>query len=260
MKTRAWLIFGVALAMIASTGAGLGSLMHWHVVGQAGVKIGPVPIFDQSNRLVSSFSVPLPQNIPGVLSSNLPIDTTVLNTLPPDTTYGRGVYIWTNGYWALLNVVLMGRDRYSIHQPQWCLVAQGWTIEKTETVSIPMERPAPYVLMANKLSLARQAVTTNGIPIHDREGRPTYEEALYVYWFLTDRKITPDEESRVWSRAKTMLTQKEIERWAYVSYFETCLPGQEAATFGHLEDFIRASVPEFQTATGEPVAGGASPP
>jgi hypothetical protein len=37
-----------------------------------------------------------------------------------------------------------------------------------------------------------------------------------------------------------------LQRWAYVSYFSACEPGQEDATFARMEKLIAASVPEFQ--------------
>ena len=37
-----------------------------------------------------------------------------------------------------------------------------------------------------------------------------------------------------------------LQRWAYVSYFSVCEPGQEDATFARMEKLIAASVPAFQ--------------
>jgi hypothetical protein len=37
-----------------------------------------------------------------------------------------------------------------------------------------------------------------------------------------------------------------MQRWAYVSYFSLCEPGQEDATAARMEKVIAASVPEFQ--------------
>jgi len=37
-----------------------------------------------------------------------------------------------------------------------------------------------------------------------------------------------------------------LQRWAYVSYFTACLPGQEDATFARMKALITASVPEIQ--------------
>jgi hypothetical protein len=37
-----------------------------------------------------------------------------------------------------------------------------------------------------------------------------------------------------------------LQRWAYVSYFAICSPGQEDATFERMSRLIEESVPEFQ--------------
>jgi hypothetical protein len=37
-----------------------------------------------------------------------------------------------------------------------------------------------------------------------------------------------------------------LQRWAYISYFAPCLPGQEEATFDRMKKLIAASVPEYQ--------------
>jgi len=37
-----------------------------------------------------------------------------------------------------------------------------------------------------------------------------------------------------------------LQRWAYISYFSQCEPGQEDAAFARMEKLIAASVPKFQ--------------
>jgi len=101
-----------------------------------------------------------------------------------------------------------------------------------------VDRPLAYDIPAIKLIASRQM----------RDGRIV--RCLYVYWFVSGDKITAEEGSRMWSMWKTMLAKGKIERWAYVSYFVTCLPGDEQATFTRLEKFISASVPDFQTVAG----------
>ena len=54
----------------------------------------------------------------------------------------------------------------------------------------------------------------------------------------------------MWSIAKTLLENGTLERWAYVSCFCPCLPGQEEADFEGVKEFIRASVPQFQLVPG----------
>jgi hypothetical protein len=46
--------------------------------------------------------------------------------------------------------------------------------------------------------------------------------------------------------ALNLLRTGVLQRWAYVSYFSVCEPGQEDATFARMEKLIAASVPAFQ--------------
>jgi hypothetical protein len=141
----------------------------------------------------------------------------------------------------------MGSDRTSIHQPQYCLDAQGWRIEKTDRVLLRMDHPSPYQVPALKLTALRED--------KNKFNELIQWKGIYVYWFVSADRLTSDQGTRLWSIAKTMLEKGELERWAYISYFATCLPGQEEATFEQLERFIQASAPEFQTVAGQSFAG-----
>jgi len=81
-----------------------------------------------------------------------------------------------------------------------------------------------------------------------RDGRMV--NCLFVYWFVSHDKVTAEEGSRLWSMWKTMLEKGEMERWAYISFFATCVPGREDATFDRLKQMIQAAVPDFQLVKG----------
>jgi hypothetical protein len=49
-----------------------------------------------------------------------------------------------------------------------------------------------------------------------------------------------------WSSVFNCIRHGIRQRWAYVSYFTACLPGQEDATVARIKALIAASVPEFQ--------------
>jgi hypothetical protein len=167
-----------------------------------------------------------------------------MDSLPKDTTFGRRFYTNID---VQLSVVLMGTDHTSIHQPQYCLYAQDWNVLNAERITLPMQRPFADI-PAYRLT-ASQRLQKSGQMI----------ECLYVYWFVSGNNITAEEGSRLWSMWKTVLREGKMERWAYISYFATCLPGQEQATFERLEKFIRASAPEFQLVTGQPAVQQAPP-
>lgn len=239
MKSSKWLVFGLALGMMAATAGWLRAFQKTPRLGPAGVKVGAVPIYDEHKQLAAKQSVLLPAAVPGLQSMPGPVSTEELNDLPKDTTFGRRFYWTTNGDFAVqLTVVLMGTDHTSIHQPQYCLYAAHWAITNTERVSLPMDRPFADV-PAIKISATQNL-----------DGKT--RNCIYVYWFVSGENITSEEGSRLWSMWKTILQKGVMERWAYVSYFAPCVPGTEEATFERLEKFIRASAPQFQLVTGQP--------
>jgi hypothetical protein len=248
MKNAKWVIFAAALGMIAATAGWLHHFRSNPRLGPAGVRISAVPIYDENNTQASTQSIVLPSTIldvPSLPAKYSPITSRELAALPQDTTFGRRIYMTTNGdFRAQLSVVLMGTDHTSIHQPQYCLYAQDWTITNTERVTIPMNPPfqgIPAVKITATMRLKNGQTAT----------------CLYVYWFVSGDKVTAEEGSRLWSMWKTVLRKGEMERWAYISYFVACLPGSEQATFARLEKMIRASVPQFQLVTGNRPAGPA---
>jgi hypothetical protein len=54
----------------------------------------------------------------------------------------------------------------------------------------------------------------------------------------------------MWWMAKDMMLTGVLQRWAYVTYFAVCAPGEEDATFERMKKMIAASVPEFQLTPG----------
>ncbi len=250
MNQRKWILFGVSLGMIAATMVYLAEIRGTQRLGAPGVRVGAVPLRDANGAVVAPQSVLLPETILGAKSITVPMTDLELGGLPKDTTFGRRRYLLDRDFEPIIGVVLMGTDRTSIHQPQYCLVGQGWTIDQTEHVPLHMEQPYPYDLTAVKL--------TTSMLVADGDKHSTIVRGIYVYWFVSGDKITADQGTRLWSIAKKMVEKGELERWAYISYFVPCRPGQEDATFSRLEQFIRVSAPAFQLVAGQPT--GRIPP
>jgi hypothetical protein len=250
MTSRKWVIIVMALGMMAATAGYLGRIRNLHRLGPAGVRVGAVPLFSEHGEKVATQSVLLPEEVMGAVGTNGPILQSELTGLPKDTTFGRRFYPMADDFRPTITVVLMGTDRTSIHEPKFCLVGNGWVIAKTEHVPLRIDRPYQYDIPAIKLT-----ASTRGL---DKQRQPVSVSGIYVYWFVTADKITSDQGVRLWSIAKRMVKEGELERWAYISYFATCAPGQEKSTFEHLQRFIRASVPDFQIAKGKPL--GMLPP
>jgi hypothetical protein len=241
MNKNKSLVLVVTFAMMAATGLGLEKLHRRVRPGAPGVKVGRGLLYDEAKHLVAQQCVLLPDTILGLKGQPLPVTRLELDSLPKDTTFGRKEYA-DNGFSVETSVVLMGTDRSSIHQPEYCLESADWHIVKKENVHVPVDRPYMYEIPALKLTASRMVLNENKKPMELR--------GVYIYWFVTDDKITSEEGARMWSLAKTMVEKGKLERWAYIAYFSTCLPGQEDATFERMKGFIRASTPEFQTVAG----------
>ena len=82
----------------------------------------------------------------------------------------------------------------------------------------------------------------------------TKPRGIFVYWFVADDQITADHNQRMWWMARDMIRKGVLQRWAYVTLFSVCLPGQEEATYERMKGFIASAVPTFQLATRPPPA------
>ena len=230
----------LALALIGGTALG----MHWlktnQRLGRPGIKTSAIA---GSQRL----DVYLPERVLDYNSEIVPTDPNVLEGLPHDTSFMQRRYITPQTNLMLMNVVLMGRDRTSIHKPQFCLTGNGWNIDDAESSqdTVRIAEPHSYDLPVMKLLMTREANFT---------GQPMKWRGLYVYWFVADNELSARHETRMWQIASHWLRTGELQRWAYVSCFTICRPGEEEAAYQNMKKFIAASVPTFQLATNPQIA------
>lgn len=248
MNRRAWTI-GIAVWLLLGATAGLLLKMQASQrLGRPGLRVVPVPILDENGKVAGTNSVFLPARVLDYESKSEPIQSLELGWLPPDTTYGRRLYTAPDGFQVLMSVVLMGTDRTSIHKPQYCLSGQGWTIDRTEKTAVSISRPHPFQLPLMKLTTAKVD--------NQSDGRAGVWHGIYAYWFVADDQLTADHAERMWWMARDLMFKGVLQRWAYVTCFAICHPGQEETTYGRMREFIAASVPEFQTATGPTADAG----
>jgi len=232
MNRQKFIIALAVLALIAGTAGLLANLRAHQKLGSPAVKTSPL---DDPIRV----QVELPERVLDYESTNVPIEQIVIDTLPKDTSFGQRLYIAPDKFRSLINVVLMGKDRSSMHKPQICFEGQGWIINdnvSTET-TVPIERPFTYDLPVMKL-IANKVVSENGQPRVIRQ--------VYVYWFVAPNEITAKHWQRMWWLARDLFRTGVLQRWAYVSFNSICAPGQEDVTFEHMKKLIAAAVPEFQ--------------
>jgi len=232
MSRTKWVILIVALVLIGGAAGLLGRLQSSQKLGSPAVKTSPIP---GSQRL----KVELPERVLDYTSEPVEVDKATLQWLPQDTSFGQRLYRAADGFQTAVSVVLMGSDRTSLHKTEFCLEGQGWRIDRgaSEVTTVPIERPYPYELPVMKFIATKEV---------NAEGRTMTARGVYVVWFVADGEYTARHWQRMWWMARDLLRTGVLQRWASVSFFAQCAPGQEEATFERIKKLMAAMVPEFQ--------------
>jgi hypothetical protein len=241
MKRNEIKVAAVVLALLAMVAV---YLQHnQHKLGKPGLVLESGALTNEHGVKVADERVAVPANVAGYVSELVPVTQKEVEILPVDTTFGRRLYKTGDGFHAQVSAVLMKVDRTSIHKPHLCLGGQGWSIDKTETISIPMTRPRPYELQAQMLTLSgTQRVDGNKtIPVG----------GIFLYWFVADGQLTANHKEQMWWLARDLVTKGTLQRWAYISCFSVCPPGQEAALLQRMKRLVNDVVPSFQIPPGE---------
>lgn len=236
MNRRNSILALAALLLMGATAGGITFLKSRQHLGKPGVKVSADPG-------PSGLKIDLPLNVAGFASEEADASAERA-ALPSHTTIAKRFYRGSDGFNLWLSVVLMESDRTSIHRPEFCLKGQGWEIDpdRTRLDAVEIHEPRFY-----HLPVKRMITTKSG---KDQSGNVVTLRGLYVYWFVADGQVTADDKDRMRSMAVELLKTGELQRWAYVSCFVVCPPGQEDAMFQRVDQFIALAVPQFQLATG----------
>jgi len=238
-EIRQYIFGGVTMALIGLTAMVLLHVRAYERLGEPGVKIGPLTDGGVKSGIKSE--ILMPDELPDYKSEIMTNNEAALTKLPADTSYRVRIYQAKDKFYTEITTVLMGTDRTSIHSPQICLPGQGWAIQDAQTsvVNIPMTKPFAYELPVNKL------VSTKTVQKPD--GTSQNVSSVYLYWYVDGNQYT----ASAWKRKallspRDMLTKGIMDRWAYITCFTPCQPGQEEATFERMKKVIADIVPEFQ--------------
>ncbi len=244
MNRQNWILAVVVCLMIAGAGGVMARIKSSQKLGAPGVRTTAIV---GSNRL----KVEVPAGISGYTSEWMDVDDLTRQSLPKDTSFGQRRYTGSDGFETVANVVLMGGDRSSLHKPQFCLTGQGWVIDNDASSAdvLPISEGGSYNLPVVKL-VATKELNQNGQRVKYR--------GLYVYWYVADGVVSASTTGlqRMWWMATDLLRTGVLQRWAYVSYFSVCQPGQEEATFERMKSLIKVTVPKFQNPPKEAQVAG----
>ena len=158
--------------------------------------------------------------------------------LGPDTQFARKMYSLGEDQ-IFVSIVLSGPDmNTSIHRPERCLPAQGWTIVETKMVSIPSPNGT---LKVTRLQNLRTERTTDDRPVNIR--------SLDYYWFVGHSDVTPSHLERTWFDIRDRILHGRNQQWAYITIAATVTGDyrifgrDEKQTDQMAQDFIRQLVP-----------------
>lgn len=172
--------------------------------------------------------------------SNEAVSDKERQTLGAETEFSRKSY--TNGRGDVLHVtvVLSGQDmNTSIHRPERCLPAQGWTIADKRSTAVPVD--AHGVLHPTRLHNLRSVAQQAG------KARTIYN--IDYYWFVGHTDVTGSHFERTWIDMRDRLLHGYNQRWAYISIAATVTKDlqpfgrDEKETDALIKDFIKQLVP-----------------
>lgn len=161
--------------------------------------------------------------------------------LGPDTQFARKGYALGTDQ-IFVSIVLSGPDmNTSIHRPERCLPAQGWTIVDSKTVALPIGQGA---LKATRLQNV-QSVPTN-------DGKRFTLRSLNYYWFVGHSDVTPSHFTRTWIDIRDRILKGRNQQWAYVTVNSTITKDfkvfgrDEKQTDAVIQAFIKELLPQIQ--------------
>ncbi len=178
-----------------------------------------------------------------------------LATLAGDTEFARKLYTDGAGNAIFVSIVLSGSDLdNSIHRPERCLPAQGWTIADSRQMKIPLA--SGKKLGVTRLHDVRQ------VPTRSNETLSIYN--LNYYWFVGFHHLTASHLERTMLDIQDRVLKGYNQRWAYITIAADITKGlvpfgqTEAQTDKMLQDFIREIFPAISRAPNEPAIAAKS--
>jgi EpsI family protein len=148
----------------------------------------------------------LPQDVGDWDGTDQAITQFERDVLGPDTQFARKVYRNPRGDEIFASIVFSGPDmNTSIHRPERCLPAQGWTVADTRQVALSTSVGPLNVTrlhnMRNERSSSDRTITIYG---------------LDYYWFVGHTDQTPSHLERTWIDIRDRLLKGRNQQWAYV--------------------------------------------
>ena len=166
-------------------------------------------------QLTGEEEVAMPEDVSGWFGRSGEITQKERDTLGKGTKFGRMIYshpVARSGYELLVSVVLSGHDMSnSIHRPERCLDAQGWSILDSEEVAVHLDGRGTFP--TTRLHTRR--------PVQLKNGTTATQEAYALYWFVGENEITGSHWGRFFQDNRDRLLRGVNQRWAFIMVLAT---------------------------------------
>ena len=170
--------------------------------------------------------------------------------LGSETRFARKQYTNSRGDAIYVSIVLAGEDMStSIHRPERCLPAQGYTIGDQHTAKTALGTAS---LTMTRLHNSRPIYDVSGKPALTPEGQQAKKFSLLYYWFVGSTETTHDHTARYFIDARDRLFKGCNQPWAYVTVVSRIADKRDrfgrndAQTDAMLQGFIQKLAPLIQ--------------
>jgi EpsI family protein len=162
------------------------------------------------------------------------------HVLPSDTDIVKKSYRDPDGNVVNAQIVLAGAEKRSIHRPELCLPAQGWSINQRETMMVKLTNGRSLSIMNDFISR----------PVETSPGVTHPLESYYSYCFVGNGVTTSSHLMRLFLTSWDRVVHHKNHRWAYMAVSAPVLEnfkkdGKNAQqTKQMISDFISEMAPQ----------------
>ena len=142
----------------------------------------------------------------------------------------------------------------SIHRPERCLDAQGWTFGPPHWRWVTVPEVGRFEAM--RVHKWKDLRTEDGKAVTGADGKPVRIDHLSYYWFAGSKDLTPSHMERVWFDSRDRLLGGYVQRWAMIMVSAEITAGRQRFGRGRagdgsivLEEFIAKLAPQVHLET-----------
>ncbi len=192
-------------------------------------------------NMESGVNMKLPERVGAFTGAEAGVSESERVILPADTEFAKMLYTSTGGQQINCQIVLSGGEKRSIHRPETCLPAQGWTKKSSEAIPVKLDDGRTLEVM--KLVISR--------PVEIQPGVRKELTSLFLYWFIGKDITTPYHWYRIFHTDWDRVVHGVSHRWAYVIVSAPVLDGfvpggkNQEQTLEMVKEFIGEIGPEI---------------